>query len=224
MEKYKEDFINFLVERESLTFGEFELKSGRISPYFLSTGFFSDGLSIAKLGYFYASKIIAEKLDFNIVFGPAYKGIPLAVSTAMSLAKDFNKNKGYTFDRKESKEYADKSAFVGEKLKDGAKILMIDDVMTTGKTKEDVIEKIRKEAKVKFVGLVIALDRMEQGKDGEDAIGEFEKKYNIPIYSIVSVAEVKEYLHNKEINGKVCIDDEIKKKMDEYASKYGVTR
>ncbi len=224
MEKYKEDFIKFTAENEALTFGEFELKSGRKSPYFFNASLFCDGASISKLGYFYASRIMDEKLDFDVVFGPAYSAIPLAVSTTASLANNYSKNVGYSFDRKEIKGYGEKGSLVGAKLEDGSKVILIDDVMTTGKTKEDVIEKIQKEAKVDFVGLVIALDRMEQGKDGEDAIGEFEKKYNMPVYSIVNVAEVKEYLYNKEIKGKVYIDDEIKKKMDEYADEYGVIR
>jgi orotate phosphoribosyltransferase len=223
MEEYKQEFIKFLLETGALKFGEFTLKSGRISPYFINTGMFDDGKSIAKLGYFYASKIkecVGE--DFDILFGPSYKGIPLALTTSIALASNFNINRGYTFDRKEAKEHGDKGALVGHKIDDGNRIVILDDVFTTGKTKEDTVSLLKGIASAKFKCVVIAVDRQETVADGKSAIKEFEKKYNIPVESIVTISEIKDFLHNKEINGKVYIDDEIKEKLDNYAAQYGV--
>lgn len=223
MENHKKEFIDFLVKSEALKFGEFTLKSGRISPYFFSTGNFNTGESIYKLGYFYASKMAEETINFDVIFGPAYKGIPLAVSTAIALAKDFNMDKSYLFDRKEAKDYADKSAFVGYEPKEKEKVLLIDDVMTTGKTKEEAIEKIKAQfPNVNFSCLLIAFNRQEKDADGNNAIGEFENKFKIPVKAIVTVREVIDYLYNKEIDGQVYLNDEIKKKMEGYMKEYGV--
>jgi len=223
MISYKKEFIEFLVKSGALKFGQFTLKSGRISPYFFTTGNFNTGETIYRLGYFYAAKIREEVLDFDVVFGPAYKGIPLAVACAMALVKDFQTNKGYLFDRKEVKDYGDKSAFVGFEPEKGNKVLLIDDVMTTGKTKEDVIEKLKKEYKeISFPGLVIAINRQETDKEGNDALAEFERKYNIPVKSIVTIREVMEYLDNREIDGQIYMDEGIKVKLEGYLKRYGV--
>lgn len=223
METYKEEFIKFLVKSGALKFGEFTLKSGRLSPYFFTTGNFNTGEAIYRLGYFYAAKIMEEKTDFEPIFGPAYKGIPLAVATSIALAQEFGVNKGYLFDRKEAKEYADKSVFVGYEPKTGDKILLIDDVMTTGKTKEDAVEKIKKEfPKAEFSSLVIAFNRLEKDADGHDAVKQFEEHYEIPIKSIVDIKEVVGFLNGKEIDGQVYINEEIKNKIEEYLKQYGV--
>ncbi|MBU2229614.1 orotate phosphoribosyltransferase [Patescibacteria group bacterium] len=221
---YKKGFIEFLVKSNALKFGEFTLKSGRISPYFFSTGNFNTGESIYKLGYYYAALIKEEVIDFDVIFGPAYKGIPLAVATSLALAKDFGMDKGYLFDRKEIKDYGDKSAFVGYEPESGQKVLLIDDVMTTGKTKEDAVNMVKESFKnVSFSGLVIAFNRQEQNKDGNDALLEFEKSYGIPVKAIVTVREVIDVLYNQEVDGQVYIDDRVKDKMEGYLSKYGVT-
>ena len=223
MEDYKKEFIEFLVKTEALKFGEFTLKSGRLSPYFFTTGNFSTGETIYKLSYFYAAKIADEKEEFDVMFGPAYKGIPLAVATSMTLAGEFKINKAYLFDRKEVKDYADKSAFVGHEPEPGEKILIIDDVMTTGKTKEDAVDKLTTHFKdVQFSSLVIALNRLEKDADGNDAIKQFEEKYKIPVKSIVTISEVVEYLHAKEIDGQVYMNNETKKKIEDYLNQYGV--
>lgn len=216
MEKYKKDFIDFLVKNEALKFGEFTLKSGRISPYFFSTGKFNTGANIYQLGYFYASKIIKDKTEFDLIFGPAYKGIPLAIAMASALAKDFNLDKPYLFDRKEIKDYADKSAFVGYEPKEGEKILMIDDVMTTGQTKIEAVKKLQsKFPGVEFSGLLIAFDRQENDSQGNNAIQQFTRQFKIPVRSIVTISEVKEYLYPKVIN------DKTKQAIEDYLSEYG---
>ncbi|MBU0613330.1 orotate phosphoribosyltransferase, partial [Patescibacteria group bacterium] len=176
------------------------------------------------LGYYYAALIKEEVIDFDVIFGPAYKGIPLAVATSLALAKDFGMDKGYLFDRKEIKDYGDKSAFVGYEPESGQKVLLIDDVMTTGKTKEDAVNMVKESFKnVSFSGLVIAFNRQEQNKDGNDALLEFEKSYGIPVKAIVTVREVIDVLYNQEVDGQVYIDDRVKDKMEGYLSKYGVT-
>lgn len=222
---YKKDFIEFLVKSEALKFGQFTLKSGRISPYFFSTGNFNTGSSIYKLGYFYAAMIRDEIVDFDVIFGPAYKGIPLAVAASMALAKDFGMDKGYLFDRKEVKDYGDKSAFVGYEPTPGQKILLIDDVMTTGKTKEDAVNMIKTRFEnVGFAGLVIAFNRQEQDSNGNDALLEFEKSQGIPVKAIVTVREVIEVLHNQKIDGQIYLDDDTKGRMEEYLARYGVSQ
>jgi len=229
MKTFKKQFIDFLIEKGALKFGEFKLKSGRMSPYFINTGMFDDGRSIERLGYFYASLIndVLGKDKFDIIFGPAYKGIPLAVATVISLSKDYKINKGYLFDRKEAKTYGEatkeekiKSALVGCKIKPCSRIVMIDDVFTTGDTKYAAIELLKSlVSDVNFPGLVIAVDRQEVGLDGKSAIEEFEQKTKIPVFSIVSVSEIIEYLSKK---GKMTLIE--KQKMVEYLKQYGVEK
>jgi orotate phosphoribosyltransferase len=222
MEKLKQRFIELIVECEALKFGEFKLKSGRIAPWFFNLGSIYNGKNISKLGDLYA-EAIKEKFgeDFDVVFGPAYKGIPLALSIVISLSKNYNINKGYSFDRKEAKEHGDKGVIVGHPINDGTRIILVDDVMTTGKTKDDVIALLNSIAKVKFVGLVIGVDRQEVDDEGKVAVEEFEKKYKIPVKPIITLKDIIDVLYNKKINGRVYIDDNIKQKLDEYVEKYG---
>ena len=223
MEEYKQKFIDFLLDKEALKIGEFTLKSGMISPYFVNTGMFDDGESIGKLGYFYAAKI-ADKFgeEFDIVFGPAYKGIPLSVTTTIALNRDFGINKGYSFNRKEPKGHGEatkqKNWIVGHKIEDGSRILMIDDVFTTGGTKYESIDLLNSVAdNLHYVGLIIAVDREEVGEDGKSAIKQFEEKTGIPVDSIVSISEIINYLWDAK---KITASD--KQRLEEYLRKYGV--
>ena len=223
MEKYKEEFVKFLLESGALKFGEFTLKSKRISPYFINTGMFNDGNSISRLGYFYAAKIHEEfKSNFDVLYGPAYKGISLALTTAISLSKYFKINKKYSFNRKEEKYHSDKGVLVGYDLKDNDRIIVLDDVFTTGETKEETIALLKNIANVKYICILIAVDRQETGKDGKSAIKEFEKKYSIPVKSIITINEIVVLLHNKKIKGRIYIDNNLKDKIDEYLERYGV--
>lgn len=226
MEKYKQDFINFLVEKEAFRVGDFKLKSGRKSPYFINTGVFDDGESIGKLGYFYAAKIFEafKEKDYNLIFGPAYKGIPLSVATSIALAKDFKINKAYSFDRKVPKDHGEgsekdfqKNWIVGHPITDDARIILIDDVLTTGGTKYDTVELIGKASKkAKFAGLLIAVDRQEVGVDGKNATTEFTKKTAIAVHSIVKVQEIVDHL---SANKKISAQD--KQRCENYLKVYG---
>jgi orotate phosphoribosyltransferase len=226
MEAYKKEFIDFLLEKGVVKIGEFTLKSGRKSPYFINTGLFSDGESIEKLGYSYAAKIMARFKNDTIdtVFGPAYKGIPLSVATTISLYRDFDISTGYTFDRKEPKNHGEatkrerqKSWLVGHVVEDGMGILLLDDVMTTGKSKYDAIALLNSVADdLRYIGLVIAVDREEVGKDGKNAIKEFEEKTGIPVESIVTIREIIAYLEDT----KKIPENDIRR-LKEYLTTYG---
>jgi len=226
MEEYKEEFIDFLLRKGALGIGEFELRSRRISPHFINTAVFNNGESIAKVGDFYARTIVDNfrEEDYDIIFGPAYKGIPLAVATVISLQELFSINKGFSYNRKEPKGYGEatkqdkqKKWIVGHEINDGAKILMVDDVLTTGGTKYEAINLLKSVADdLRFVGLVIAVDRKEVGPDGKDAIKQFEQKTGMPVIPIVNILEIKTYLSEE---GKIS-EAELKG-IDDYLKKYG---
>lgn len=223
MQTYKQQFIDFLVKNQALQFGDFTLKSGRQSPYFINTGVFESGEAIQKLGYFYASLIHDEfGDDFDVIFGPAYKGISLAVTTVISLQNDYGMNKFYTFNRKEIKDYADKKITIGHSLKDGEKVILIDDVLTDGKTKFDTVEMINAISKVEYKGLVVAVDRQEKTAEGVDAFKNIEEKLGFPAKAIVTVREIMEYLTDKEIDGQVYLTKDKAQEMEEYLEEYGV--
>ncbi len=226
MEAYKEGFIDFFLEKEALKIGEFRLKSGRMSPYFINTGVFDDGESIGELGNSYATKIVDKfkPEEFDIIFGPAYKGISLAVTTAISLSRDFGINKGYAYNRKEPKGHGEatkqdrqKNWLVGSEIKEGSKILMLDDVFTTGDTKYEAIDLLNSVAdNLQYTGLIISVDRQEVGLDGTSAIKQFEEKTKIPVDSIVNVSEIMEYLWT---NQKITQDD--KRRIENYLIECG---
>ena len=224
MEAYKKEFIEFMVESDVLKFGEFTLKSGRKSPFFMNAGAYVTGSQLKKLGEYYA-KAIHDTYgdDFDVLFGPAYKGIPLGVVTAIAYSELYGKEVRYCSDRKEAKDHgADKGGFLGSSLKDGDRVVMIEDVTTSGKSMEETVPKVRGAADVEIVGLMVSLNRMEVGQGGKvSALDEIKEKYGFEGKAIVTMAEVTEYLYNRERNGRVVIDDEIKAAIDKYYEEYG---
>ena len=221
MEQYKQEFIEFMVDSEVLKFGEFTLKSGRKSPFFMNAGGYVTGSQLKKLGEYYAHAI-HDKYgdDFDVLFGPAYKGIPLSVVTAIAFSELYGKEIRYCSDRKEEKDHgADKGSFLGSKLKDGDRVVMIEDVTTSGKSMEETVPKVKGAADVEIVGL---LDRMEVGKGGvKCALDEVHDLYGFETNAIVTMKEVIEHLYNKEYKGKVIIDDTLKAAIDAYYEQYG---
>ena len=225
MEAYKKEFIEFMVDSDVLKFGEFTLKSGRKSPFFMNAGAYVTGSQLKKLGEYYA-KAIHDKYgdDFDVLFGPAYKGIPISVVTAIAYSELYGKEVRYCSDRKEEKDHgADKGNFLGSKLKDGDRVVMIEDVTTSGKSMEETVPKVRGAADVEIVGLMVSLNRMEVGKGGEkSALEEVKDTYGFETNAIVTMEEVVEHLHNREYKGKVVIDDTLKQAIEKYYEQYGV--
>ncbi len=220
---YKKDFITFMVRSGVLTFGDFTTKSGRKTPYFVNTGNYKTGAQAARLGEFYAKSIMENGLsDVNALFGPAYKGIPLSVATAIALSNEFDKDLNYCFNRKEEKDHGEGGSMVGYKLKDEDKVLIIEDVITAGTAVREVFPILKGAANVSIEGLVISVDRMEKGQGEKTAIQEIEEEFGIKTYPIVTVREIIDTLHNVEIDGKVVIDDEMRAKMEAYLEKYCV--
>ncbi len=225
MESYKQEFIEFMVDSKVLKFGDFTLKSGRKSPFFMNAGGYVTGAQLKKLGEYYAKAIYASYgLDFDVLFGPAYKGIPIAVVTAIAFHELYGKEVRYCSDRKEEKDHgADKGSFLGTKLKDGDRVVMIEDVTTSGKSMEETVPKVRGAADVEILGLMVSLNRMEVGLGGKvSALDEIKEKYGFDANAIVSMEEVVEHLYNKEYNGEVIIDDTLKAAIDAYYEEYGV--
>ena len=224
MEAYKQEFIEFMVESDVLKFGDFTLKSGRKSPFFMNAGAYVTGSQLMRLGEYYA-KAIHDNYgdDFDVLFGPAYKGIPIAVVTAIAYSQLYGKEVRYCSDRKEEKDHgADKGSFLGSKLKDGDRVVMIEDVTTSGKSMEETVPKVKGAADVTIVGLMVSLNRMEVGLGGEkSALDEIKEAYGFDAKAIVTMAEVTEHLHNRECQGRVVIDDEIKAAIDKYYEQYG---
>lgn len=224
MEQYKSEFIEFMVESQVLKFGDFTLKSGRKSPFFMNAGGYVTGSQLKRLGEYYA-KAIHNKYgdDFDVLFGPAYKGIPLAVVTAMAYSELYGKEIRYCSDRKEEKDHgADKGSFLGSKLQDGDRVVMIEDVTTSGKSMEETVPKVKGAADVTIVGLMVSLNRCERGKGDKSALEEVKELYGFETDAIVSMEEVVEYLYNKECQGQILIDDTMKKAIDDYYALYGV--
>lgn len=225
MKDYKRDFIEFMVQSDVLKFGDFTLKSGRKSPFFMNAGAYVTGQQLHRLGQFYAKAIHDSfGLDFDVVFGPAYKGIPLAVVTAIALDELYGKEVRYCADRKEAKDHgADKGNLLGAQLHDGERVVIVEDVTTSGKSIDETYPKLKAAADVQVVGLMVSLNRQEIGKGGHmAAIDEISQKYGFPTASIVTMSEVTEALYNHEVDGKVVIDDQTKAAIDAYYQTYGV--
>lgn len=224
MEAYKSEFIEFMVDSKVLKFGEFTLKSGRKSPFFMNAGAYVTGTQLRKLGEYYAKAIHDHYgTDFDVLFGPAYKGIPLSVATTMAFSELYGKEIRYCSNRKEVKDHGDTGILLGSKLKDGDKVVIIEDVTTSGKSIEETFPIIKAQADVEILGLMVSLNRMEVGKGGEkSALEEIKELYGFDANAIVSMADVVEHLYNKEYNGEVIIDDTLKAAIDAYYEEYGV--
>jgi len=224
MEQYKQEFIEFMVDSNVLKFGDFTLKSGRKSPFFMNAGSYVTGAQLKKLGEYYA-KAIHDNFgdDFDVLFGPAYKGIPLSVTTAIAFHELYGKEIKYCSNRKEEKDHGgDAGILLGSPIKDGDRVVIIEDVTTSGKSIEETFPIIKAQGDVEILGLMVSLNRMEKGKGDKGALDEIHEKYGFKAAAIVSMAEVIEYLHNREYNGKVIIDDGIKEAIDAYYEVYGI--
>jgi len=225
MDSYKSEFIDFMVDCNVLKFGDFTLKSGRKSPFFMNAGAYVTGSQLMKLGEYYA-KAIHDKYgeDFDVIFGPAYKGIPLAVTTAIAFYNLYGKEIRYCSNRKEVKDHGDTGILLGSKLNDGDRVVVIEDVTTSGKSMEETIPVLRAQANVTLVGLMVSLNREERGKGEKCALDEIKDLYGMETNAIVSMSEVVEVLYNKKIDGRVLIDDTMKQSIDAYYALYGATK
>ncbi len=223
MDNYKQEFIEFMVEAGVLKFGDFTLKSGRKSPFFMNAGAYVTGDQLGRLGEYYA-KAIHEHYgdDFDVLFGPAYKGIPLSVACVIAYSRLYGKEIRYCSNRKEVKDHGDTGILLGSKLRDGDRVVIIEDVTTSGKSIEETWPILNAQAKVQVKGLMVSLNRMEKGLGGEkSALEEIREKYGFPANAIVTMQDVVERLYNKECRGNVLIDDELKGRIDAYYAQYG---
>ncbi|MCR4902572.1 MAG: orotate phosphoribosyltransferase [Butyrivibrio sp.] len=223
MEKYKEDFIDFMVDSNVLKFGEFTLKSGRKSPFFMNAGAYVKGSQLRKLGEYYARAIHDTfGLEFDVLFGPAYKGIPLAVITASAISELYGRDVKYCSNRKEIKDHGDKGILLGSKLRDGDRVLIIEDVTTSGKSIEETMPILQEQADVDVVGMMVSLNRQEKGLETDmSALDEIHDKYGFEAHAIVTMSEVVEHLYNKPVDGEVILTKDIKKALDDYYAEYG---
>lgn len=222
MEQYKEEFITFMVEANVLKFGDFTLKSGRKSPFFMNAGAYVTGAQLARLGQYYA-KAIYDKYgtDFDVLFGPAYKGIPLSVATTIAFHELYGKEIRYCSNRKEVKDHGDTGILLGSKINDGDRVVIIEDVTTSGKSIEETYPIVKAQGNVEIIGLMVSLNRMEKGKTDKCALDEIKDLYGMETGAIVTMEEVIEYLYNKPCQGRVIIDDEMKQRIDRYYEEYG---
>ena len=218
---YQEEFITFMVRAGVLTFGDFTTKSGRRTPYFINTGNYKTGAQAAKLGDYYAC--IQQNLPDGVdcLFGPAYKGIPLAVSAAASLYRNYGRDLPYCFNRKEAKDHGEGGVMVGCKPQDGDRVVIVEDVVTAGTAVRESIELFQHVADVKMRALIVSVDRMERGTRACSTLDELREDYGIAVYPIVTVREIIAFLHNRELDGRVYIDDEMKGRMEAYLEQYG---
>lgn len=223
MEQYKQQFIEFMVDSQVLKFGDFTLKSGRKSPFFMNAGAYVTGSQLRKLGEYYAKAIHDNYgLDFDVLFGPAYKGIPLTVATTMAISELYGKEIRYCSNRKEVKDHGDTGILLGSKLQDGDRVVIIEDVTTSGKSIEETFPILKAQADVEIKGLMVSLNRMERGLSSEkSALEEIREKYGFEANAIVTMQDVVECLYNKPYQGKIYIDDGLKSAIDQYYETYG---
>ena len=223
MEAYKKEFIEFMVDCQVLKFGDFVTKSGRKTPFFVNTGFYRTGAQLRRLGAYYAEAIkSAFGLDFDVLFGPAYKGIPLSVAATIAISEKYDTDIRYCSNRKEVKDHGDKGILLGSPITGGDKVVIIEDVTTAGTSIGETLPIIKAQGDVNPIGLVVSVDRMERGQGEKSALAEIEETYGLKTTAIVTMAEVVEHLYNKEYKGKIIIDDALKAAIDAYYEQYGV--
>lgn len=224
MEHYKKEFIEFMIDCQVLKFGDFVTKSGRKTPFFVNTGFYRTGAQLRKLGEYYAKAIHDHfGLEFDVLFGPAYKGIPLTVATTIAISEHYGKEIRYCSNRKEIKDHGDKGILLGSPIQDGDRVVIIEDVTTAGTSIQETLPIIKAQGEVNPVGLVVSVDRMERGQGEKSALQEIEERYGLKTTAIVTMEEVVEHLYQRPYQGKVILDDALKAAIDAYYEQYGVS-
>ena len=226
MEPYKQQFIEFMVRSGALTFGDFTTKSGRRTPFFINTGNYRTGSQIRDLGGFYAAALVANLGDsFNVLYGPAYKGIPLVVAAASALASLHNHDVAYCFNRKEVKDHGEGGLLIGHRPVRGDRIVIVEDVVTAGTSVRESMALLQAAARVRPAGLVVSVDRRERGEGptGCSALAELAEEYSLHCFAIVTIDEVVAHLYNRPVNGTVVLDDAMKRAIDDYRERYGAS-
>lgn len=224
MLSYKEEFIRFMLDCGALMFGDFVTKSGRRTPFFINTGAYRTGSQVARLGAFYAEAIMAHTSgEIDVLFGPAYKGIPLVVATATALAANYRRDVAFCFNRKEIKDHGEGGVFVGYQPCAGDRVLIVEDVVTAGTSIAETVPLLLDTAPVTLAGLVVSVDRQERGKGTRTALAEIRENYGMETFAIVTMSEVVAYLREREVDGKVVLDDDTKRRIEAYYAQYGGT-
>ena len=222
MESYKKEFIEFMVDCQVLRFGDFVTKSGRKTPFFVNTGFYRTGAQLSRLGGFYAAAIKDNfGLDFDVLFGPSYKGIPLSVATSVSISEKYGKEVRYCSNRKEIKDHGDTGILLGGPIGGDDKVVIIEDVTTAGTSVAETMPIIKSFGDPSVLGMVVSVDRMERGEGKKSALSDISEKYGIKTAAIVSMKDVVDHLYNKPYRGRIIIDDSIKSSIDAYYEIYG---
>jgi orotate phosphoribosyltransferase len=222
MQDYQREFTEFLVRTGALKFGEFTLKSGRLSPYFFNAGQFNRGADVEKLGYYYACAVKDMGDVPSIIFGPAYKGVTLCIATAIALRQHFDIDTYYSFDRKEIKEHGEGGWLVGKEPGPGDHVMMVDDVITDGATKVTMIKRLQEATSAVVTGLVIALDRKERNTQGGNSISSLEATTGVTVSSIITIHDIMEHLPGRAIDGEVYLTTEMQKRIQDYLSEHGI--
>lgn len=220
MEHYKQSFIDFMVDADVLTFGDFVAKSGRQTPYFVNAGRYRTGQQLRKLAGYYVDAIAARGTQFDVLFGPAYKGIPLVVAIAMLLAER-GRDVPFCFNRKEVKDHGEGGSIVGHQLSDGDRVLIVEDVTTAGTSIHETVPLLRRAAAIELAGLVVSVDRMERGQTDLNALAELADRYRMDTFAIVNIEEIIQSLHNRAVGGRVLLDDTVRQRLETYRSMYG---
>ncbi len=222
MEAYKQEFIDFMVRCGVLTFGDFVTKSGRKTPFFINTGRYATGAQLARLGRYYAQALThVLGQHFDVLFGPAYKGIPLVVTTSMALAEEHGHDVGFCFNRKEAKDHGEGGQLVGSVLRDGQRVVIVEDVTTAGTSIRETLPLLQAAAKVQLTGLVVSVDRMERGQGELNALAEIRQTLGVPTFAIVNIDEIVSSLRGREVDGRVVLDEPTYQRVLAYRAQYG---